>query len=66
MFPGERDRPPLRGNRSRLRPEMARVRFTQSAQTDLLEAGLFYLADGEGITVLRSLHHARDLQRIAF
>jgi toxin ParE1/3/4 len=97
---------------------MARVRFTQSARTDLLEAWLFiaeenptaadgvldaieheattiseqplmgrarpelaagvrswptstpyilfYLADDEGITVLRALHHARDLQRIAF
>ena len=97
---------------------MAPVRFTQWAQTDLLEAWLFiaeenppaadrvldsieqeattlslqplmgrertelaagvrswptstpyilfYIADEEGITVLRVLHHARDIQRIDF
>ena len=27
---------------------------------------LFYLADTEGITVIRVLHHARDIQRILF
>ncbi len=97
---------------------MERVRYTQSAQTDLLEAWvfiaednpaaadrvldtieresnilllqplmgrarvelaanirswptstpymLFYLADEEGITVIRVLHHARDVRRIEF
>lgn len=97
---------------------MARVQFTQSAQTDLLEAWLFiaeenpaaadrvldaiereadgllrqplmgkarpelaeglrswptatpyllfYLVDEEGITIVRVLHHARDIQHLAF
>lgn len=27
---------------------------------------LFYLAEADGITVVRVLHHARDVQRIAF
>jgi len=27
---------------------------------------LFYLADDEGITVLRVLHHARDVRQVAF
>ena len=27
---------------------------------------LFYIPDDQGITVLRVLHHARDIQRIEF
>ena len=27
---------------------------------------LFYLADGQGVTVLRVLHHARDVRQVAF
>jgi hypothetical protein len=44
---------------------MASVVFANSAQTDLLEAWLF-IAEELGITVLRVLHHARDIQRIEF
>ncbi|NMG46318.1 type II toxin-antitoxin system RelE/ParE family toxin [Aromatoleum toluvorans] len=51
---------PLMG---RLRPELAAgVRSWPTATPYIL----FYLADRGGITVLRVLHHARDIQQIAF
>lgn len=51
---------PLMG---RLRPELAAEARSWPTATPYI---LFYVADDEGITVLRVLHHARDIQRIAF
>ena len=51
---------PLMGRR---RPELGRGIRSWPASTSYV---LFYLADKKGITVLRVLHHARDVQRVAF
>lgn len=51
---------PLMG---RLRPELAAGARSWPTATPYI---LFYVADDEGTTVLRVLHHARDIQRIAF
>ena len=51
---------PLMG---RARPELAEG--VRSWPTSTLYS-LFYLADDQGITVLRVLHHARDVQRAVF
>ena len=51
---------PLMG---RSRPELAEGVRSWPSSTPYL---LFYLFDDEGITVLRVLHHARDVQRVAF
>ena len=51
---------PLMG---RARPELAdRVRSWPTSTPYIL----FYLADDEGITVLRVLHHARDVRQVFF
>lgn len=51
---------PLMG---RARPELAdRVRSWPTSTPYIL----FYLTDDEGITVLRVLHHARDVRQVAF
>lgn len=51
---------PLMG---RARPELAeRVRSWPSSTPYVL----FYLTDEEGITVLRVLHHARDVRQVIF
>jgi plasmid stabilization system protein ParE len=41
---------------------MGMVRLSRSAQADLLE----YLVDGGGITIVRVLHHARDVEQFEF
>jgi len=51
---------PLMG---RARPELSKGVRSWPTSTPYI---LFYLADDQGITVLRVLHHARDIQRIAF
>ena len=51
---------PLMG---RARPELAEGVRSWPTSTPYI---LFYLADDQGITVLRVLHHARDVQRAAF
>ena len=51
---------PLMG---RARPELAEDVRSWPTSTPYI---LFYLADEQGITVLRVLHHARDLQRVSF
>lgn len=53
-------RQPLMG---RTRSELADGVRSWSTSTPYI---LFYLADDQGITVLRVLHHARDIERIAF
>jgi len=45
----------------RARPELAEGVRSWPTSTAYV---LFYLADEQGITVLRVLHHARDVQRI--
>lgn len=47
----------------RSRPELAEGVRSWPTSTSYI---LFYLADAEGITVLRVLHHARDIARIGF
>jgi toxin ParE1/3/4 len=49
---------PLMG---RARPELAAGVRSWSTSTPYI---LFYLADDSGVTVLRVLHHARDIQRV--
>jgi plasmid stabilization system protein ParE len=51
---------PLMG---RARPELAEGVRSWPTSTPYI---LFYLADDQGITMLRVLHHARDVQRAAF
>ena len=51
---------PLMG---RTRPDLADGLRSWPTSTSYM---LFYLADTEGITVIRVLHHARDVQRILF
>jgi len=51
---------PLTG---RSRPELALGVRSWPTSTPYI---LFYLVDDRGITVLRVLHHARDVQRVAF
>ncbi len=51
---------PLMGRR---RPELGRGVRSWPTSTPYV---LFYLAGKNGITVLRVLHHARDVQRVAF
>lgn len=53
-------RQPLMG---RARPELGDGVRTWPTSTPYI---LFYLADDEGITVLRVLHHARDVRQVAF
>jgi toxin ParE1/3/4 len=51
---------PLMG---RARPELAdRVRSWPTSAPYIL----FYLTDDDGITVLRVLHHARDVRQLSF
>ena len=52
--------PPLMG---RARPELAAALRSWPTSTPYL---LFYLPDEDGITVVRVLHHARDIQRAVF
>lgn len=47
----------------RARPELGRGVRSWPTSTPYV---LFYLAGKQGITVLRVLHHARDVQRAAF
>ena len=51
---------PLMG---RARPELADGVRSWPTSTPYI---LFYLADDEGITVLRVLHHAQDVRRVVF
>lgn len=51
---------PLMG---RARPELADCVRSWPTSTPYI---LFYLADDEGITVLRVLHHARDVRQVDF
>jgi plasmid stabilization system protein ParE len=51
---------PLMG---RTRPDLADGLRSWPTSTSYM---LFYLTDTEGITVIRVLHHARDVQRILF
>ncbi|WHZ10128.1 MAG: hypothetical protein OJF60_000567 [Burkholderiaceae bacterium] len=51
---------PLMG---RARPELADGVRSWPTSTPYI---LFYLADDEGITVLRVLHHARDIRQVVF
>ncbi len=51
---------PLMG---RARPELADRLRSWPTSTPYV---LFYLTDDEGITVLRVLHHARDVRRVSF
>lgn len=51
---------PLMG---RARPELAEGVRSWPTSTRYI---LFYLPDDEGITLLRVLHHARDVQQITF
>lgn len=53
-------RQPLMG---RARPELADGLRSWPTSTPYV---LFYLADDEGITVLRVLHHARDVRQAVF
>lgn len=53
-------RQPLMG---RARPELGDGVRTWPTSTPYI---LFYLADDQGITVLRVLHHARDVRQVAF
>ena len=53
-------RQPLMG---RARPELADGVRSGPTSTPYI---LFYLADDEGITVLRVLHHARDIRQVVF
>lgn len=47
----------------RSRPELADGVRSWPASSSYI---LFYLANDDGITILRVLHHARDIQRTAF
>src|SRR5665811_307855 len=51
---------PLMG---RARPDLAEGIRSWPTSTPYI---LFYLAEADGITVVRVLHHAQDVQRIAF
>ena len=51
---------PLMG---RARPELADGVRSWPTSTPYI---LFYMADDEGITVLRVLHHAQDVRRVVF
>jgi plasmid stabilization system protein ParE len=47
----------------RARPELADGVRSWPTSTPYI---LFYLADNEGITVLRVLHHAQDVRQVVF
>jgi toxin ParE1/3/4 len=47
----------------RARPDLAEGIRSWPTSTPYI---LFYLAEADGITVVRVLHHARDVQSIAF
>lgn len=47
----------------RLRPELAEALRSWPTSMSYI---LYYLADASGITVVRVLHHARDVQRMTF
>ena len=51
---------PLMG---RARPDLAQDIRTWPTSTSYT---LFYVAESDGITVVRVLHHARDVQRVLF
>jgi len=53
----------LQPHMGRLRPELADCLRSWPTSTPYV---LFYFVDGEGIIVLRVLHHARDVQRVEF
>ncbi len=53
----------LQPRMGRARPELGRGIRTGPTSTPYV---LFYLADKHGITVVRVLHHARDLNRATF